>query len=145
MKILPLLMTLITDTIINTYKENNNKQKKENRTEIIKNSINEVFNELMNEIDTIKIENKRHKDKYDDIYKRLKRTYDNTYKRYDDQRKFLMIEIDQLKNRKLKYASKLRILDRLKNPDKYDNNVIDMNKSNNNEKNNEKNNDNNNE
>ena len=107
--------------------------------------IEEDMNELMNEIDTIKIENKRHKDKYDDIYKRLKRTYDNTYKRYDDQRKFLMIEIDQLKNRKMKYASKLRILDRLKNPDKYDNNVIDMNKSNNNEKNNEKNNDNNNE
>ena len=37
---------IITDTIINTNKENNNKQKKENRTEIIKNSINEVFNEL---------------------------------------------------------------------------------------------------
>ena len=37
---------VITDTIINTYKENSNKPKKENRSEIIKDSINEVFNEL---------------------------------------------------------------------------------------------------
>ena len=93
------------------------------------------MSDIMNEIDTLKMENKRHKDKYDDIYKRLKKTYDNTYRRYDDQRKFIMIEIDQLKNKKKKYASKLRILDRLKNSDKYENIINEMNKPNINENN----------
>ena len=97
--------------------------------------IEEDMSDIMNEIDTLKMENKRHKDKYDDIYKRLKKTYDNTYRRYDDQRKFIMIEIDQLKNKKKKYASKLRILDRLKNSDKYENIINEMNKPNINENN----------
>ena len=76
--------------------------------------IEEDMTDLSNDIETIKIENDKHQDKYNDIYKRLKRAYDNTYKKYDDQRKFLMIEIDQLKSKKKKFASKLRILERLK-------------------------------
>ena len=90
-------------------------------------NIEEEIANISNDIEKITIENNRHQDKYDDIYKRLKRAYDNTYKKYDDQRKFLMIEIDQLKSKKKKYASKLRILDKLKNPDKYDTNTNEIN------------------
>ena len=96
--------------------------------------IEEDLTDIQKEVERINIENERHKDKYDDIYKRLKRTYDNTFKKYEEQRKFLMIEIDQLKNKQKKYASKLRILERLKNMDK--NEIIkykEENKSNNNE------------
>ena len=94
--------------------------------------IEEDLADIQKEVERINIENERHKDKYDDIYKRLKRTYDNTFKKYEEQRKFLMIEIDQLKNKQKKYASKLRILERLKNMDK--NEIIkykEENKSNN--------------
>ena len=94
--------------------------------------IEESMNDISNEIEKIKIDNKRHKDKYDDLYKRLKKTYDITFKKFDDQRKLLMIEIDQLQAKKKKYASKLRILDKLKNGNKTDNNnnnVIETNKS----------------
>ena len=90
-------------------------------------NIEEEIANISNDIEKITIENNRHQDKYDDIYKRLKRAYDNTFKKYDDQRKFLMIEIDQLKSKKKKYASKLRILDKLKNPDKYDTNTNEIN------------------
>ena len=90
-------------------------------------NIEEEIANISNDIEKITIENNRHQDKYDDIYKRLKRAYDNTFKKYDDQRKFLMIEIDQLKSKKKKYASKLRILEKLKNPDKYDTNTNEIN------------------
>ena len=91
--------------------------------------IEEGMTDLSNDIETIKIENDRYQDKYNDIYKRLKRAYDNTYKKYDDQRKFLMIEIDQLKSKQKKFASKIRILEKLKNLEKEDNNNEEFNKS----------------
>ena len=96
--------------------------------------IEEDLAEMIRDIEKIKSENERCQEKYDEIYKKLKRAYDNTFKKYEEQRKFLMIEIDQLKSKKKKYSSKLRILEKLKN---YDNNEIEKNneekKSNNDE------------
>ena len=91
--------------------------------------IEEYMTDISNDIEKIKIENERYQDKYDDIFKKLKRTYDNTYKKFDDQRKFLMIEIDQLKSKKKKYTSKLRILEKLQNSDKYNKNSDGLNKN----------------
>ena len=98
--------------------------------------IEESMNVISYEIEKKKKENKRYKDKYDDIFQRLKKTYDITYKKYEDQRRLLMVEIDQLKSKKTKYASKIRILDKLKNGDKmekienkYENNAIGTYKS----------------
>ena len=83
--------------------------------------IEENINDINNELYVLKLENNKYQNKYDDINKKYKKTYDNIYKKFDEQRKFLYIEIDQLKNKKKKYASKLRILEKLKNSDKYEN------------------------
>ena len=91
--------------------------------------IDENMANLSNDIKNLNIENNRFQDKYNDIYKRLKRVYDNTYKKFDEQRKILMIELDQLKSKKKKYSSKLRILEKLKIKD-INNNMEELTKNN---------------
>ena len=91
--------------------------------------IEENITAITNELDVLKIENYRQQNKYDDINKKFKKIYDNTYKKYEEQRKLLMLEIDQLKSKKKKYLSKLRILEKLKNLDKDENKVDETNKS----------------
>ena len=91
--------------------------------------IEENITAITNELDVLKIENYRQLNKYDDINKMFKKIYDNTYKKYEEQRKLLMLEIDQLKSKKKKYVSKLRILEKLKNLDKDENKVDETNKS----------------
>ena len=78
---------------------------------------------LLSEIDTINIENELNQNKYKDILKQMKKSYDASNKTYENKRKFLQILIDQLKDKKKKYSLSLKILDRLKNPDKF--NIID--------------------
>jgi Ran GTPase-activating protein (RanGAP) involved in mRNA processing and transport len=95
--------------------------------------IEENITALTNELEVLKIENFRQQTKYDDINKKNKKIYDNTYKKYEEQRKLLMLEIDQLKSRKKKYVSKLRIVEKLKNSNKDENKVDETNKSINNE------------
>lgn len=62
--------------------------------------IEENITAITNELDVLKIENYRQQNKYDDINKKFKKIYDNTYKKYEEQRKLLMLEIDQLKSKK---------------------------------------------
>lgn len=91
--------------------------------------IEENITAITNELDVLKIENYRQQNKYDDINKKFKKIYDNTYKKYEEQRKFLMLEIDQLKSKKKKYVSKLRIVEKLKNLNKDENKVDETSKS----------------
>jgi hypothetical protein len=104
------------ETEVDNYKEESDK-------------IEENITAITNELDVLKIENYRQQNKYDDINKKNKKIYDNTYKKYEEQRKLLMLEIDQLKSRKKKYLSKLRIIDKLKNSNKDENKVEETNKS----------------
>ena len=91
--------------------------------------IEENITALTNELDVLKIENYRQQNKYDDINKKNKKIYDNTYKKYEEQRKLLMLEIDQLKSKKKKYVSKLRIVEKLKNSNKDGNKIEETSKS----------------
>ena len=91
--------------------------------------IEENINVITNELDVLKIQNYRQQNKYDDINKKYKKIYDNTYKKYEEQRKFLMLEIDSLKSKKKKFVSNTRILERLKNSDKDENKVVEGKKS----------------
>ena len=74
---------------------------------------------LIAEIDAISIENELNQNKYNDILKQMKKSYDTSKKNYETKRKFLQMLIDQLKDKKKKYSLCLKILDRLKNPDKF--------------------------
>ena len=74
---------------------------------------------LSAEIETLNADNKIMKDKYNDIYKKLKKNYNTSLKKYESKRKFLQIITDQLKYKQKKLKLNQRILDRLKSPDKF--------------------------
>ena len=74
---------------------------------------------LLSEIDTISIENELNQNKYNDILKQMKKSYNASKKNYESKRKLLQVLIEQLKDKKKKFSLSLKILDRLKNPDKF--------------------------
>ena len=74
---------------------------------------------LAAEIENLNHENKLMKDKYNENNKKLKKNYNTSLKKYESKRKFLQIITDQLKYKKKKYILIQRVLDHIKNPDKF--------------------------
>ena len=103
-------------------KVNEIKENEINKYNDASDQIDDNMTEITNNIEKIRKENVKHQEKYDEIYKRLKRAYDNTYKKYDEQKQYIMIEIGQLQIKKKKYSSKLRILEKLMQINKLENN-----------------------
>ena len=74
---------------------------------------------LSSEIDLINNDNKDIQNKYNEELKRLSNKYDISFTKYKERRKKLDILFEQLKYKQKKHLLCLRILDKLKNPDKF--------------------------
>ena len=74
---------------------------------------------LSSEIDFINNDNKDIQNKYNEELKRLSNKYDISFTKYKERRKKLDILFEQLKYKQKKHLLCLRILDKLKNPDKF--------------------------
>ena len=122
-----------TDEILNKLNEINeniNKEIEIKESEMIDfNEKREILQKkiinVLADIDTTKSENQKAQEKYNDVSKRMKKEYNNIYKKYEDKRKFIQVLNEQLNYKKKKYILGLRVLDRLKNPDKF--NAINQN------------------
>ena len=77
------------------------------------------FVNLLSELDILNIDNKMLEDKYNDISKKMQLEYNNYLDKSVGKRKLLEIMIEQLKKKKKKEKLNQRIIDRLKNPDKF--------------------------
>jgi hypothetical protein len=97
--------------------------------EILQKSIVNILAELEN----INTQNQSLKEKYNDVTKKFKKSYNTSLKKFENKRKFLQIIIDQLNYKKKKHSLNLRILDRIKNPEKFkpinEKEIINPNKS----------------
>ena len=74
---------------------------------------------LSSEIDFINNDNKDIQNKYNEELKRLSNKYDISFTKYKERRKKLDILFEQLKYKQKKHLLCLRILDKLNNPDKF--------------------------
>ena len=74
---------------------------------------------LSNEIDFLNNDNKDIQNKYDEELKKFANKYDIILLKYNEKRRKLEILIEQLKYKQKRNTLNLRILDRLKNPDKF--------------------------
>ena len=74
---------------------------------------------LLAEVENLNSQNEALKEKYNDVNKKFKKSYNTTLKKFENKRKFLQIIIDQLNYKKKKFSLNQRVLDRLKNPEKF--------------------------
>ena len=116
-----------SDDLLLKLKEIN--EKINNEMELKDNEMN-VFNEkcqllqtnivnLLADVEILNSDNKIIQDKYNDICKKMKKSYNTTLKKYENKNKLLEMLIEQLNAKKKKYILNERILDRLKNPNKF--------------------------
>ena len=74
---------------------------------------------LLAEVENLNSQNEALKEKYNDVNKKFKKSYNTTLKKFENKRKFLQIIIEQLNYKKKKFSLNQRVLDRLKNPEKF--------------------------
>ena len=74
---------------------------------------------LLAEVENLNSQNEALKEKYNDVNKKFKKSYNTTLKKFENKRKFLQIIIDQLNYKKKKFSLNQRVLDRQKNPEKF--------------------------
>ena len=84
-----------------------------------RNFIEKKIINLFAEVDGINNDNEEMQKKYDDELKKMTKKYNTSLSKYEENRKLLDVLVGQLKYKQKKYKLCLRVLDKLKNPDKY--------------------------